>query len=167
MRIDPSGSIGGFPVLLVRRTVRGLNNLLLWDLATLQAIARVGPEEAGNFVEALEKAGLAKANRGRGPKTWTTTELAQSLGAATAAKPILHRTAERALADLLDRVYLVNRRSYFLAKVTKGVLFGLSSRSNSATAARICRRSLLPGLDWSVSMAWLVATNRTPKLASS
>jgi predicted nucleotidyltransferase len=46
------------------------------------------------------------------------------LGAASAAKPITRQTAERALDDFLARVVLVNRRAYYLAKVTKVVVFG-------------------------------------------
>jgi predicted nucleotidyltransferase len=124
MRIDPSAFIGGFPVLFVRKAVRRLNSRLYWNSDTVQKVARTGPQEAIKLIKELEKAGVAKANRGRGLKTWTTTELAQSFGAASAAKPITRQTAERELEEFLSRVECVNRRSYFLAKVTKVVVFG-------------------------------------------
>jgi len=75
-------------------------------------------------VSALEASGLAKLRRGTGPKTWTTTQLAQSFGSATAAKPITRKTAETALARLLERIERVNRDNHFLAKVTRVIVFG-------------------------------------------
>lgn len=116
--------MGGFPVLFVRKVVRRLNHRLSWDTETVQKIAGIGMHQAVDLITALRKAGLAKANLGKGPLTWMTTPLAQSFGAASAAKPITRRTAERALGDLLDRVAIVNRRSYFLARVSKVVVFG-------------------------------------------
>jgi predicted nucleotidyltransferase len=124
MRIDPSGGIGGFPVLFVRKVVRRLNNRLSWDAEAVQEIGGIDAHQAGELIKALRKAGLARANRSGARRTWMTTPLAQSFGAASAAKPITRQTAERALDDLLDRVMFVNRRSYFLAKVTKVVVFG-------------------------------------------
>jgi hypothetical protein len=124
MRIDPKGRVGGYPALLVRKLVRGLNNRLNWDWETVQRILSVGPSEARGLVKALEAAGLATANRGKGPRTWTTTQLAQSFGSATAAKPITRQTAAAALAQFLERVDLVNSDDHFLARVTRVILFG-------------------------------------------
>jgi predicted nucleotidyltransferase len=80
-------------------------------------------------VKALEAAGLAKANRGKSPKTWTTTQLAQSFGSATAAKPITRQTAAAALAQFLERVGRVNSDDHFIARVTRVILFGSFLRS--------------------------------------
>jgi hypothetical protein len=65
MRVDPSGVICEFPVLFVRKVVRRLNNRLHWDAETVQESAGIGPRQAADFIKALQKAGLAKANRGR------------------------------------------------------------------------------------------------------
>ncbi len=81
-------------------------------------------------MSALEASGLAKVRRGTGPKTWTTTQLAQSFGSATAAKPITRKTAETALARLLERIERVNRDSHFLAKVTRVIVFGSYLRAD-------------------------------------
>jgi predicted nucleotidyltransferase len=101
-----------------------LNNCLTWDSETVQRIIAIGPKEATDLVKALEVAGLAKANRGKGQKTWRTTQSAQSFGSATAAKPITRQTASAALAEFLERVGRVNRDEHFLARVTRVVLFG-------------------------------------------
>ena len=58
------------------------------------------------------------------PKKWTTTQLAQSFASATAAKPITRQTAEKSLAQFLERVTRVNQDDRFLAKVTRVILFG-------------------------------------------
>jgi len=101
-----------------------LNNRLYWDSKTVQAVLRVGPRQATGLVSALEASGLAKLRRGTGPKTWTTTKLAPSFGSVTAARPITRKTAETALARLLERIERVNRDNHFLAKVTRVVVFG-------------------------------------------
>jgi hypothetical protein len=124
MRIDPKARVGGYPTLLVRKLVRGLNNRLAWDWETVQRILSVGPGEARALVKALEAAGLAKASRGKGRKTWMTTQLAQSFGSATAAKPISRQTADAALAQLLERVDRVNSDGHFLAQIAQVILFG-------------------------------------------
>jgi hypothetical protein len=43
MRIDPKGTMHGYPLLQVRELVRVLNNCLSWDLKTVQAVLSVGP----------------------------------------------------------------------------------------------------------------------------
>ncbi len=101
-----------------------MNSRLYWDSKTVQVVLRVGPGEATGLVSALETSGLAKVRRGTGPRTWTTTPLAQSFGSATAAKPITRKTAETALARLLERIGRVNRDNHFLAKVTRVIVFG-------------------------------------------
>jgi predicted nucleotidyltransferase len=124
MRIDPGATLGGYATLRLRTLVRKLNNRLYWDLRTIETIFGVGPSEAQNLVKVLEDAGLAKLRRGSGPKSWTTTELAQSFAAASAAKPITRATADRAMASLSERIERVNRDRYFLARVTRVIIFG-------------------------------------------
>ncbi len=116
MRIDPKSSVGGYPALLVRKLVRALTNRLYWDLETVERILRSKPNEASGLVKALEAAGLAKANRGKGPKMWRTTRFARSFASATAAKPITRRTAEKALAPFLELVNRVNHDDGFSRK---------------------------------------------------
>jgi hypothetical protein len=138
MRIDPKGNVGGYPALLVRKLVRRLNNLLNWDWETVQGVLLVGPSEARAAVKALERVGFAKANRGRGPKTWTTTQLGQSFGSATAARPITRRAAEEALALFLARVDRVNSDDYFLAKVNHAELISVCHRLGVSSQCGRC-----------------------------
>ena len=52
------------------------------------------------------------------------TQAGRTFSAATAAKPVTRATAEKALAQFLERVTQVNDDPYFLAKATRVVLFG-------------------------------------------
>jgi predicted nucleotidyltransferase len=130
MRIDPKGTIQGYPLLQVRKLVRALSNRLNWDLKTVQAVLSVGPAKAREMVEALEATGLSKTRREKGSRTWTTTQRAQTFASATAAKPITRQTAERALAEFLARVDCVNSDDRFLAKVTRVIVFGSYLRTD-------------------------------------
>jgi predicted nucleotidyltransferase len=124
MRIDPNGTIGGHPTLFVRKLMQRLRDHIYWDEAAVQKIAAMMPREARALIKALEGEGLVERNRGTKGSTWTISQLGQSFGSATAAKPITRQTAERVLSEFLERVRQVNRNDYFLAKVTKVVLFG-------------------------------------------
>jgi predicted nucleotidyltransferase len=124
MRIDAKAVVGGYSALMVRKLVRRLNNLMFWNAETVQVILGTEPCEAESIVKALAAAGLAVPAPSQGMDRWTTTQFAQAFASATAAKPITRQTANRALAELLERVKKVNSDEWFLAKVTKVVLLG-------------------------------------------
>ena len=123
MRIDPNGTIGGHPALFVRKLMQRLRVRIDWDVSVVEKLAAVSPKEAWALVKALDAEGLVERN-GRARESWSVTQHGHSFGSATAARPITRQTAERTLAEFLDRVQQVNRNDYFLAKVTKVVLFG-------------------------------------------
>ncbi len=123
MRIDPKSLIGGFPAVLVRKVVRHLGSGTFYA-DTLQRVAHLDGQQAAALIAAMKKAGLVKANSGRLRGTWSTTQLALRLGAASAAKPISRETAERALEEFLERVKEVNGNAYYLARISKVVVFG-------------------------------------------
>jgi len=121
MRIDAKGTIGQYPALLVRTTLRHLRSRLWWGLAELEAAAGLTPGNGRALVKALRSEGLIEA-AGRG--TWKITQAGRTLSSATAAKRITRATAEKALQQFLGRVERVNNDPYFLEKVTRVVLFG-------------------------------------------
>jgi predicted nucleotidyltransferase len=121
MHVDAKGTVGRYPVLLVRTTLRHLRSRLQWGLAELQAAAGLAPGNGRALVRVLRAEGLIAA-AGRG--IWTMTQAGVTFSAATAAKQVTRATAERALSEFLERVTEVNQNPYFLAKVTTVVLFG-------------------------------------------
>lgn len=121
MRIDPNGLIGGCPALVVRKALRHVRVWDQWEVAELEAAAALPPGTGLDLVKALQTDGLIEASA-RG--TWSVTQAGRRFSVASAAKPVTRATAEKALAEFLDRVEQVNRDSYFLGKAVRVVLFG-------------------------------------------
>jgi hypothetical protein len=121
MRIDPRGTIAGYPSLQVRRALKRLHFDSQWGTARLEDAAALRPGEGRAFAKALVSAGLAEAV---GKGFWTITQAGQTLSSATAAQRVTRATAEKALAEFLGRVDHVNRSGHFLGKVVTVVLFG-------------------------------------------
>lgn len=121
MRIDPNGTIGGSPALAVRKMLRDLRGWDQWNIADLESVAALAPGTGAALVKALRTEGLIEAS---GAGAWTVTQAGRTFSAATAAKPVRRATAEKALAQFLERVTQVNEDPYFLAKATRVVIFG-------------------------------------------
>jgi predicted nucleotidyltransferase len=121
MRIDPNGLIGGCPALVVRKALRHLRVWDQWGVAELEAAAALAPGAGRDLVKALRTEGLIEASA-RG--AWSVTQAGRTFSVASAARPVTRATAEKALAEFLDRVGQVNRDPYFLGKVIRVVLFG-------------------------------------------
>src|SRR5271157_3565509 len=121
MRIDPKGTVAGWPALLVRRTLRQLRTCLQWGLGDLESAARMKAGEERALIKALLAEGLIEA---AGRDAWKLTQAGLTLASATAAKRVTRATAQEALEQFLGRVEQVNNDPYFLGKVTRVVLFG-------------------------------------------
>jgi predicted nucleotidyltransferase len=121
MRIDPKGTVAGWPALLVRRTLRQLRTRLQWGLGELESTASVEPGEGRALIKGLLAEGLIEA---AGRDAWKVTQAGQTLSSATAARRVTRATAQKALQQFLGRVERVNNDPYFLGKVTRLVLFG-------------------------------------------
>ena len=121
MHIDAKGAIGPYPALVARTALRRLRQRLQWRLPDLEAAAGLAAGNGRSLVKALRAEGLIAAT-GRG--VWTLTQAGMTFSAASAAKPVTRATAERTLAQFLERVAEVNRNPYYLARVARVVLFG-------------------------------------------
>ena len=101
MRIDPKGTIAGYPAVDVRDALRRLRVSAEWDLHALECAARLPSGQGRKLVRALVAAGLVEvARKGR----WEMTQAGQSLSSATAAARVKRATAEKALGEFLGRV---------------------------------------------------------------
>jgi predicted nucleotidyltransferase len=166
MRIDPDGTIGGHPTLSVRKLMQRLRDRIDWDAPTVEQFAAVSPREARALIKALESEGLVKRNRGANGRAWSITQRGQSFGSATAAKPISRQTAERTLAAFLERVRQVNGNDYFLAKVTKVVLFGSFLRDDVDRLSDVDVAVQLEPKQPDVELAWVLNEQRVAELTS-
>ena len=61
MRIDPKGTIGGYPALLVRKSLRCLRGRFQWSMSDLEAAAGLADGSGYALVNALRTEGLVKA----------------------------------------------------------------------------------------------------------
>jgi predicted nucleotidyltransferase len=120
MRIDPKGTVRGYPTLLIRQTLRRLRGDCEWGVEALENAAKLTPGAGRAFAKALQAEGLIEVSR----HGWTVTQAGETMAVATAAKPVTRPTAERALAQFLERVAQVNDDPYFLAQVTRVALYG-------------------------------------------
>jgi predicted nucleotidyltransferase len=121
MRIDPKGAIRGYPTLLVRQILRRLRGDYVWGVEALENAAKLTAGTGGALAEALQAEGLIEISRHGG---WRVTQAGDTMAVATAAKPVTRHTAERALAQFLERVAGVNDDPYFLARVVRVALYG-------------------------------------------
>jgi len=121
MRIDPKGTVAGWPALLVRRTLRQLRTRLQWGVGELESTTLVKAGEGRALIKGLLAEGLIEA---AGRDAWKVSQAGQTLSCATAATRVTRATAQKALQQFLGRVERVNTDPYFLGKVTKVVLFG-------------------------------------------
>jgi predicted nucleotidyltransferase len=121
MRVDPKGTIGGYAAVFVRDALRRLRVYLYWDLARLEAVARLPAKEARAFAKAMVSAGLIERAESGG---WSVTPAGQALSSAPAAARLTRAAAERALQEFMTRVDRVNHDHMYLGKVAAVVLFG-------------------------------------------
>ena len=121
MRIDPKGTVRGYPTLLIRQTLRRLRGDCEWGVEALENAAKLPPGAGRAFAKALKAEGLIEVSRYGG---WTVTQAGETLAVATAARPVSRQTAERALVQFLERVARVNDDPYFLARVVRVALYG-------------------------------------------
>jgi hypothetical protein len=121
MQIDPRATIEGVPVTVIRTLFRraGLEGVL--TASFVRDTLHVSEFKAGALLRATVKAGfLKRENGGR----WQLTTEGIRLRGSTAAKPLLRRTAERLLDELLQRITALNEDPRFLARVEKAIVFG-------------------------------------------
>jgi len=81
MRVDPKGTIRGYPTLLVRQTLRRLRGDFVWGEEALERAAKLPPGTGRALARALQAEGLIKASQHDG---WTVTQAGDTLAVATA-----------------------------------------------------------------------------------
>src|SRR5260370_18186844 len=94
MRIDPKGTVAGWPALLVRRTLRRLRTRLHWTLGELESAASVTAVEGPALIKALLSERLIEA---AGRDASKITQAGQTLSSASAAERVQRATPETAL----------------------------------------------------------------------
>lgn len=124
MRILSDQEIAGYPAIEVRDFLRRYRLVEFLAPAAEFALA-LSPRAASTFVKKLVALGFVReSGRSNGRKVFQVTNSGLALANASAARPIHRRTAERVLAQFLERVQAVNGTHQYVYRVELVVLFG-------------------------------------------
>jgi predicted nucleotidyltransferase len=122
MRLDPKGTIRGYPTLLVRSTLRCLRDDLVWGEEALEKAAKLTP--GTGRPRSSQSSGSRRADRGIAARRLDRYPSRRHFGGCHGGQAVSRHTAERALAQFLERVARVNVDPYFLARVERVALYG-------------------------------------------
>ena len=105
----------------------------------------ISPKRAYDLLKALyEKGYIEHVGFCKGCKVWRKTLNGSTLGLASAAKPVLRKTADSVLVKFMERVQIVNSDSKFLIKVKKVLIFG----------SYLTQSPKINDIDIAVELAW-------------
>lgn len=124
MHIAADQSIAGYPAKSVRDFLRARQIAHISNEA-VQAELALEPKAAHDFLNQLVVTGLIKEyGRHNGHLLFELTCHGQNFANASASKPIHRKTAERVLAEFMQRMERVNATSEYLYRVDTAILFG-------------------------------------------
>jgi predicted nucleotidyltransferase len=125
MHIDPKSTIAGLPALSVRAFLRRAADIHWTAQYFENALGTPHRRGLAALRELLALGCIARMSERTDGKIWYQRTLAGStLALASAAPPLTRETADRKVAEFLDRVRLVNSGDYYLYRVTKVLVFG-------------------------------------------
>lgn len=125
MRIISKETICGIEIIAIRNFLRKSGRLQMWRAEYLSSSLKLSPEQVNELLFELENRGfIEKDKTDYGEQYWHNTVSGNALGGASATKPYKRTTAEKALAEFMERVGEINSNPYYLYKVTKVILFG-------------------------------------------
>jgi DNA-binding MarR family transcriptional regulator len=134
MRINPAEKIAGQSPLLIRKLLyRAIQSK--WSVAFAAEVMGVGARTAKKAVEELEALGYIEKTTSESNSRrvmWKNTALGDHFAMSPASKPVTRATAERKIAEFLERVRAVRDNPYYLYRVERVTLFGsiLSDKSS-------------------------------------
>lgn len=122
MYVDPKATIAGLPSLVVRSFLRDSRSFQ-WSVHHAADRLRVPPRRAARVLKELIALGyVGRVDDKDTPFVVTTA--GGRLGLASAARPLRRRTAEKKLAEFLDRVRGINADDHYLFWVERVIVFG-------------------------------------------
>ena len=124
MHITADQNIAGYPAKRVRDFLRTRQSGAIFSEVALAELA-LKPKAALDLLKQLVVIGLIKEyGRRDGDLYFELTCHGQNFANASASKPIHRRTAERVLAEFMQRMERVNATSEYLYRVDTAILFG-------------------------------------------
>jgi len=124
MNIDPHAIIAGQPAFKIRSLFRKADSSS-WGAEFVAEELSITLKAARSVIQELHQLGYIERDPRFGDGPWSKTTLqGNALALASAMRPLRRSSADRALAEFLDRVQQLNADPYYLYKVRKVLLFG-------------------------------------------
>ena len=128
MKINSDDYILGISIVRIRELFRhhNQNHIAAFGTQNIARYLHLETEMAERLAHELEQQGYIdkKPRYSEEDQIWQITMKGNALSLASAAKPITRKTADKAVADFIQRVKKVNADPGYLWKVTIVVLFG-------------------------------------------
>lgn len=123
MRIKSSDKILGISILKIRDFFK--RHTTQWDIGNIMHFFCLDKREAKILMKEFEKENLIeKTEKFNNEQLWRNSTKGNALALASAAKPILRKTADKKINEFLTRVKEINTNLYYLYKIEKVVVFG-------------------------------------------
>ena len=123
MRIDKSQIIAGIPAITARDFLAKFKDRL-FTIGDAVRYFKIDDTEVVTLIEELRECEYIEAVDFKTHRFWGVTTTGRTLALASAAKPILRKTADKKIAEFLERVVIVNSSNHYLYDVTKVIVFG-------------------------------------------
>lgn len=123
MHIDKTQIIAGFSAIVVRDFLVKVKDRLFTDNDVIRHFKTEEPGAVA-IITALQKLEYIESVEIRMHKFWSVATAGRTLALASAAKPILRKTADKKIAELLERVTIVNSSNHYAYDVRTVVVFG-------------------------------------------
>lgn len=116
-------TIAGFSAIIVRDFLMKVMDRLFTDDDVVRHF-KTNKSDATAIIEELLKIEYVEPVEIRKHQFWSVTTAGRTLALASAAKPILRKTADKKITELLGRVATINSSNQYVYAVTKVVVFG-------------------------------------------
>jgi len=123
MRIDKTQIIAGFPAIIARDFLMKFMDRLFTADDVVHHF-KTDTSAATVIIKNLMEIEYVEPVEIRKNQFWSVTTAGRTLALASAAKPILRKTADKKIAELLERVAIINSSNHYVYAVTKVVVFG-------------------------------------------
>jgi predicted nucleotidyltransferase len=123
MRIDKTQKIAGIPAIVARDFLAKVKDRLFTGSDAVRYL-KTGDQAVAALLAELYSCEYIEPVDFKTQKTWSVTTAGRTFSLASAAKPILRKTADKKIEEFLKRVEIVNSSNHYVYDVAKVVVFG-------------------------------------------
>lgn len=123
MRIDKKQKIAGIPAITVRDFLKKVKDRL-FTVSDAIRFLKTDEQTVTTILAELQSCEYIELHDLKTETVWEVTTAGRTFSMASAAKPILRKTADKKIQEFLDRVETVNCSNHYIYEVVKVVVFG-------------------------------------------